>query len=125
MPAHRAYAAALVENDELPGELFERLAVALRETGATKATESDEVVHYAPGDSPLCGEDIVDAICTGEPQAVAGCVDCLELVVEDLEDRNYHEDTCLHCWEKISANGGVEWRRAVRRPCPHCGKPGW
>ena len=57
-------------------------------------------------------------MCTGEPQAVAGCVDCLELVVEDLEDRDCHEGTCLHCREKISANGGVEWRRAVRRPCP-------
>ena len=91
VPAHRAYSAAMVENDELTGEQADRLAAALREMDAKKATESDQVVHYAPGDSPLCGEDVVDAVCTYEPEAVAGCVDCLELVVEDLKDRDFHE----------------------------------
>lgn len=92
---------------------------------ARKAAESDEAVHYAPGGSPLCGEEVVGALCTGEPGAVAGCADCLELAVEDLNDRDFHQGTCLHCWEKVRAEGGVEWRRAVRRPCPHCGRPGW
>ena len=27
--------------------------------------------------------------------------------------------------QEISARNGVEWRRVVRAPCPHCGKLGW
>ena len=42
---------------------------------------------------------------------MAGCADCLELVAEDLQE--------------VTAQGGVEWRRTVRRPCPHCGKAAW
>lgn len=102
VPAHCACAAAMVEHDELNDEQSERLAAALREIDAKKAAGSDEVVHYAPGDSPLCGEDVIDAVCTHEPEAVAGCVDCLELVIEDLGDRDLHQGTC-----------------------PHCGRPGW
>ena len=29
------------------------------------------------------------------------------------------------CQQEISARNGVEWRRVVRAPCPHCGKAGW
>lgn len=125
VPAQRAWAAATVEHDDLASEQSERLAAGLRKIDARKAAGIDEAVHYAPGDSPLCGEDAVGALCTHEPVAVAGCADCLELVVEDLKDRDFHQGTCLHCREKISAKGGVEWRRVVRRPWPHCGRPGW
>ena len=31
----------------------------------------------------------------------------------------------LHCRQEITAQGGVEQHRTVRRPCPQCGKPGW
>ena len=123
--AHGAYAAAMTEGDELTEEESGRLDAALREIDAKKAVTGDDTVHYAPGGSPLCGEDVVDALCTYEPEAVAGCMPCLEFVAEDLADHHFHQGTCLHCWEKISAQGGVEWRRAVRRPCPHCGKQGW
>ena len=125
VPAHRTYAASMIEDDELNEELSERLSVSLREMDAEKAAAADDVVHYAPADIPLCGEDVADAICTYEPAAVAGCTSCLELVAEDLTDHHFRQGACLHCGEKISAQGGVEWRRAVRQPCPHCGKAGW
>ena len=57
---------------------------------------------------------------------VAGCQDCLELVAEDLQDPDTHYGGyCLHCRREITATGSVEWRRVVRRPCPHCGRAGW
>ena len=40
-----------------------------------------------------------------------------------LLDQNSYRGHCLHCRREITAQGGVEWRRAVRRPCPHCGRP--
>ena len=57
--------------------------------------------------------------------SVAGCRECLELVAEDLGDDNEHWAHCLHCQQEISAQNGVEWRRMVRQPCPHCGKAAW
>ena len=30
---------------------------------------------------------------------------------------------CLHCRQKVTAKGVVQWRRTSRRPYPHCGKP--
>ena len=60
-----------------------------------------------------------------EAESVAGCDDCLELVAEDLADDNDYQGRCLHCGQVITATGSVEWRRVVRRPCPHCGKAGW
>ena len=101
------------------------MAAALREIDAKKAAISDDAVHYAPGDSPLCGEDVVDALCTHEPEAMAGCIPCLELVAEDLTDDNTYMGRCLHCRREIHAQRGVEWRRTVRSPCPHCGMAGW
>ena len=65
------------------------------------------------------------AVYTDEPALVSGCRDCLELVAEDLADTNNCRGHCLHCRQEITVLGGLEWRRTVRRPCPHCGKPGW
>ena len=62
---------------------------------------------------------------TPDPELVRGCGDCLELVAEDLSGQNTYMGRCLHCNQEIHAQGGVAWRRAVRNPCPHCGKPGW
>ena len=65
------------------------------------------------------------AVYTDDPAGVAGCAECLELVTEDLQDHNDYGGHCLHYRGEITAQGGVEWRRAVRRPCPHCGNAGW
>ena len=54
-----------------------------------------------------------------------GCAKCLELVEEDLQDENDYRGHCLHCREEITAQGGMEWRRVVRQPCPQCGQAGW
>ena len=83
------------------------------------------VVHYAPGDSPPCGLEESPEPMTPDPELVRGCGDCLELVAEDLSDQNGYMGRCLHCNQEINAKGGAAWRRAVRNPCPHCGKPGW
>ena len=32
--------------------------------------------------------------------------------------------TGVGCDVRHGAQNGVDWRRTVRRPCPHCGKPG-
>ena len=48
----------------------------------------EEIIHYGPGDSPLCDNDCANAVYTDDPAGVAGCADCLELVVEDLQDQN-------------------------------------
>ena len=83
------------------------------------------IIHYAPGDRPLCGDESITAVDTDEPDQVAGCEDCLDLVAEDLQDHNDYGGYCLHCRREITAQGGDEWRRMVRRPCPHCGRAGW
>ena len=87
--------------------------------------EDGDVVHYGPGDRPLCGSESMTAVYTDDPALAAVCPDCLELVAEDLDEDNEHWANCLHCQQEISARNGVEWRRVVRQPCPHCGKPGW
>ena len=74
--------------------------------------------------APLCGEEPVGAGCTDEPEAVTGCDDCLEMVAEDLAEDNDYQGRCLHCRQDVAAKGGVQWRRAVRRACPHCGQRG-
>ncbi len=56
---------------------------------------------------------------------MADCSDCLELVTEDGQDQGDYRGHCLHCPQEITVQGGVEWCRVVRRPCPHCGKAGW
>ena len=35
--------------------------------------EEDSVVHYAPNDRPLCGNDSMTAVFTDDPPLVAGC----------------------------------------------------
>ena len=78
------------------------------------------------GDRPLCGDESPFAVYTDEPDQVAGCQDCQELVAEDLQDPDTrYGGYCLHCRREINATGSVEWRRVVRHPCPHCGRPGW
>ena len=121
VPAHRAYAAAMTEDYPLTGEQTEHLTAALREMDA----RAGYAIHYGPGDGPMCGADLVGAHWTDEPEAVAGCDDCLELAAEDLADANEYRGQCLHCRQVITAKGGVEWRRVVRRPCLHCGKRVW
>ena len=85
----------------------------------------DAIVHYATGDQPLCGSESMTRVYTDDPALVAGCADCLELVAEDVDEDNEHWANCLHCQQEISARNGVEWRRVIRAPCPHCGRPGW
>ena len=87
--------------------------------------EDDATVHYAPGDYPLCGTESMTAVYTDDPEQVHGCADCLELAAEDLVEDNEHWANCLHCQQEISARNGVEWRRVVRAPCPHCGRAEW
>ncbi len=96
-----------------------------RRRGESKVVAAAPVVHYAQGDSPLCGIEESPEPMTPDPELVRGCGDCLELVAEDLSDQNTYMGRCLHCNQEIHAKGGVAWRRAVRNPCPHCGKPGW
>ena len=57
-------------------------------------------VHYAPGERPLCGAGGWTASYTDDPAQVAGCVDCLELVAEDLQDENSYRGRCLHCRQR-------------------------
>ena len=87
--------------------------------------EDGGVVHYGPGDSPLCDNDCANAAYTDDPKKVRGCEDCLELVAQDLADENEYRGRCLHCRREITVQGGVQWSRVVRRPCPHCGAKGW
>ena len=76
------------------------------------------VIHYAPGDRPLCGNESSTAVYSDDPRQVAGCGDCLELVAEDLKDHDWYHGYCLNCLQEIAALGGAAGRRAVRRPCP-------
>ena len=91
----------------------------------SKVVAAAAVFHHAPGDPPLCGLEESRDPMTPDPELVRGCDNCLELVAEDLSDRKTYKGRCLHCNQEIHAKGGVAWRRAVRNPCPHCGRPGW
>ena len=66
------------------------------------------------------GTGVKDAL-ERQPEAVGGCDDCLDLAAEDLADDNEYQGRCLHYRQAITAKGGVQWRRAVRRQYPHCG----
>ena len=81
--------------------------------------------HHLPGDCPLCSNESITAVYTEDPNQVHRCTDCLGIVAEDLQDENEYLGRCLHCRQKITATGGVEWHRVVRVPCPHCGRTGW
>ena len=54
----------------------------------------------------LCGVSPVGAHWADEPEAAAGCDDCLELVAEDLADDNDYSGRCLHCAQEVAAKGG-------------------
>ena len=71
------------------------------------------IVHYGPGDRPICGEESGLAVHTEDPHQATGCDECLDLVAEDLSDTNQYAGHCLHCKETISAVGGVAWRRVI------------
>ena len=45
-----------------------------------------DIVHYGPGNQPLCGDEDELALHTQDPHQVAGCEDCRELALEDLQD---------------------------------------
>ena len=61
---------------------------------------------------------------TKDPEGGGG-KSCLKLAAEDLADDSEYGGRCLHCRREITEQGGVQWRRSVRRTCPHCGKAGW
>ena len=82
-----------------------------------------QVIHYAPRDRRLCGNE--SAVYSGDPRQVAGCGDCLELVAEDLQDHDWYRGGCVNCLQEIAALGGAAWRRVVREPCPYCGRAVW
>ena len=44
----------------------------------------------------------MNAVYTDDPQQVHGCADCLELIAQDLEDRNDYLGRCLHCRREIT-----------------------
>ena len=74
------------------------------------------IIHHAPRDRPLCGNESSTAIYSDDPSRVAGCEDCLELVAEDLKDHGWYRGGCVNCLQEISAQGGLAWRRVVREP---------
>ena len=82
------------------------------------------MVHYAPGDRPLCGSESLTAITTEEPALVRGCQPCGQEAAYGLAAETCR-GRCLYCREGITAEGGVEWRQVVRGPCPHCHRKGW
>ncbi len=121
IPAHRAYATAMTEDDPLAAEESERLKVALREMDG----KMGHAVHYGLGEASICGVDSVGIHWADEPESVAGCADCLELAAEDLADGKEYQGRCLDYRLVSTARGGVQCRRAVRRSCSHCGRQGW
>ena len=56
-----------------------------QETERDYTPDEGRVVHYGPGDRPLCGSESMTADYPDDPALVAGCADCLELVAEDLD----------------------------------------
>ena len=110
IPSHWARAAATTDNPPLAWQ---------------EKDVQGQVIHYAPGENPLCGDEDPAALCNDRPERVAGCEYCLTRVREDLTDDHSYQGTCLHCRGKITAQGGIAWSRAVRSPCPHCARAEW
>ena len=76
-----------------------------------------DIVHYSPGNRPLCGDESPHAVYTDEPHQVAGCEDCLELVADDLQDPDTrYGGYCLHCHREIT--GHRQRRVAACGPAP-------
>ena len=80
--------------------------------------EDRRVVHYGPGDRPLCGNDAVTAVYTDDPAAVSGCRECLELVAEDPGDDNEYRGHCLHCHRCACTCDGASRGLRLRRNGP-------
>ena len=60
-----------------------------QEPGRNYTPDEDvRVVHYAPGNRPLCGNDSITRVYTDDPAKVQGCDDCSEMVAQDLQDPN-------------------------------------
>ena len=83
----------MTETDPLITEESGRLKVALRDNDRRMG----HAVHYGPREVPLCSVNPVGAHWSDDPESVAGCDDCLELVAEDLADDNDYQGRCLHC----------------------------
>ena len=52
--------------------------------------EDDAIVHYAPGEHPLCGSESMTAVYTDDPALVSGCPDGVKGPVHLLENRSIH-----------------------------------
>ena len=74
------------------------------------------IVHYGPGDRPLCGDESPYAAHTDDPHQVAGCYDCLEVVAEDVQDPDTrYGGYCLHRHRlRRLAEGGPEALPSLR-----------
>ena len=86
--------------------------------------EGDRVVHYDPGERPLCGNDAMTAVYTDEPAAVSGCRECLELVAKNLDDDNEYMGHCLHCRREITPRAGWSGGASSVRPPRTAGSQG-
>ena len=91
-------------------------ALEVRRWQRLRTTRPPRIIHHAPRDRPLCGNESSTAIYSDDPSRVAGCEDCLELVAEDLKDHGWYRGGCVNCLQEISAQGGAAWRRVVREP---------
>ena len=73
-----------------PGRSFDETPAELDQSDDRYGPEpgdppEEDIIHYGPGDRSLCGNESPVAIYIDEPDQVAGCEDCLELVAEDLQ----------------------------------------
>ena len=85
--------------------------------------EDDAIVHYAPGEHPLCGNDSIAAVYTDDPALVSGCPDCLELAAEDLDEDNEHWANCLHCSKRSPPGTASSGGASSVRPARTAGRP--
>ena len=87
--------------------------------------EDDAIVHCAPGEHPLCGTESMTAVYTDDPALVAGCPTAWNWLPRTWTRTTSTAAAACTAGRKSPPRAGVEWRRTVRRPCPHCGKAGW
>ena len=115
--------------DHFQGNVPLQIAVTIQhntEQPAEPQEAMEPVVHYALAVTPLCNSSPEEQLTvTTDPTMVTGCHDCFLLAFEDMFDTAPQASRCLHCHTKITANGSTQWRRAVRKPCPACGRPDW
>ena len=87
-----------------------------RRSEESQVVAAAAVVHYALGDSPLCGLEESPEPITPDPELVRGCGDCLELVAEDLSDQT-------HTWAAASTAIGKSMPRAESPGVGRSGTP--